>query len=45
MIPKVQGCMSARSATRRAQIIDGRRPHAVIEALLHPDQVGTTVTD
>ena len=45
MIPKVEGCMSARSDTRRAQIIDGRRPHAVIEALLHPDEVGTTVTD
>jgi acetylglutamate kinase len=45
MIPKVQGCVSARSDTRRAQIIDGRRPHAVIEALLHPDEVGTTITD
>ncbi len=45
MIPKVEGCISARSSTRRAQIIDGRRPHAVIEALLHPCEVGTTIAD
>jgi acetylglutamate kinase len=45
MIPKVEGCVSARSAKRRAQIIDGRQAHAVIEALLHPDSAGTTITD
>lgn len=44
MIPKVDGCLSAWSAKRRAQIIDGRQPHAVIDALLHPETVGTTVT-
>jgi acetylglutamate kinase len=44
MIPKVDGCLSAQSAKRRAQIIDGRQPHAVIQALLNPESVGTTVT-
>jgi acetylglutamate kinase len=45
MIPKVEGCLTARSPRRRAQIIDGRRSHAVLEALLDPDRIGTTVTE
>lgn len=45
MIPKVEGCISVQGRTGRAQIIDGRRPHAVLEALVHPDDVGTTITE
>jgi acetylglutamate kinase len=45
MIPKVEGCLAARSEKRRAQIIDGRQPNAVIDALLHPNDVGTTITE
>ena len=44
MIPKVEGCIRARSSKRRAQIVDGRRPHAAIEALLHPETIGTTLS-
>ena len=45
MIPKVEGCIRARSPKRLAQIIDGRHPHAVVEALLQPETIGTTITE
>ena len=44
MIPKVEACLRALSHTPEAQIVDGRRPHVLLEALAHPGQVGTTVT-
>ncbi len=44
MIPKVEGCIRARSPKRRAQIVDGRLPHAAIDALLNPDATGTTLS-
>jgi acetylglutamate kinase len=40
MIPKVEACLRA----QRAQIVDGRRPHVLLEALAHPGQIGTTVS-
>lgn len=43
MIPKVDGCIRSVSPTRTAQIIDGRRPHALLEALVDPGGVGTIV--
>lgn len=44
MIPKVEACIRALSETQEAQIVDGRRPHVLLEALMNSTQVGTTVT-
>ncbi len=33
MIPKVEACLLALSGTRKARIVDGRQPHAVLNAL------------
>lgn len=41
MIPKVDGCIRALSRTGAAQIIDGRRSHALLEALIAPMESGT----
>lgn len=43
MIPKVEACLGMVAAGRPAQIVDGRRPHAVLEALAHPDEYGTLI--
>ncbi|MFM9445615.1 acetylglutamate kinase [Streptomyces acidiscabies] len=43
MLPKMEGCLRAvRGGVRRAQVIDGRVPHAVVRSLLE-GQGGTTV--
>jgi acetylglutamate kinase len=44
MIPKVEACLRSLSRTAAAQIVDGRRPHALVEALTSPAGVGTTLT-
>ncbi|WP_422397565.1 acetylglutamate kinase [Streptomyces acidiscabies] len=43
MLPKMEGCLRAvRGGVRRAQVIDGRVPHAVVRSLLEGEG-GTTV--
>jgi acetylglutamate kinase len=43
MIPKVEACIRVLSAGCAGQIVDGRQPHALLEALVRPAEVGTTV--
>jgi len=46
MIPKVEACTRAvRSGVRRAHILDGRTPHALLLELFTDEGVGTMVTD
>ena len=41
MVPKVAACIRAAAPDRLPLIVDGRRPHVVIEALLGAEGVGT----
>jgi acetylglutamate kinase len=43
MIPKVEACLRALAGTAEAQIVDGRRPRVLLDALATPEGVGTTV--
>jgi len=44
MVPKVGACLTALTAgVRKTHIINGTRPHALIEELLTPDGVGTQI--
>ena len=44
MIPKMEACLRAvRGGVRAAHVIDGRRPHAVLAALITASTAGTTV--
>ena len=44
MLPKVQACFSAlKAGVRKTHIINGTRPHALIEELLTPEGVGTEI--
>ncbi len=44
MLPKVQACLTALGAgVRKTHIINGTRPHALIEELLTPEGVGTEI--
>lgn len=45
MIPKVEGSVRVVGAGRAAQIVNGRRPHAALQALTSPEGVGTLVRD
>jgi acetylglutamate kinase len=46
MIPKVEACARAvRSGVRRAHILDGRTPHALLLELFTDEGVGTMVVD
>ena len=44
-VPKLQACLRATSGGRAAQIVDGRVPHVVLDALLHAGSVGTILSD
>lgn len=44
MIPKVQACLRALDGVRRAHIIDGRVPHALVRELFTNQGVGTMIT-
>jgi len=44
MIPKVQACMGAlEKGARLARVVDGRRPHCILEALMSGNVAGTAV--
>ena len=44
MIPKVQACMAAlEKGARLARVVDGRRPHCIVEALQPGNVAGTAV--
>jgi acetylglutamate kinase len=44
MLPKVQACFTAlKAGVRKTHIINGTRPHALIEELLTPEGVGTEI--
>lgn len=44
MLPKMEGCLRAvRGGVPRAQVLDGRVPHAVLQAALGENGPGTTV--
>ncbi|MFF8193370.1 acetylglutamate kinase [Streptomyces bobili] len=44
MLPKMEGCLRAvRGGVRRAQVLDGRVPHAVLDGILGGTDPGTTV--
>jgi acetylglutamate kinase len=43
MIPKVEACIRALGQTGEAQIVDGRRPHVLLEAIAPQAAVGTIV--
>ncbi|WP_405792369.1 acetylglutamate kinase [Streptomyces sp. NBC_01506] len=44
MLPKMEGCLRAvRGGVRRAQVLDGRVPHAVLRGVLDETAPGTTV--
>ncbi|MEV0777128.1 acetylglutamate kinase [Streptomyces sp. NPDC050433] len=44
MLPKMEGCLRAvRGGVRRAQVLDGRVPHAVLRGVLDATGPGTTV--
>jgi acetylglutamate kinase len=44
MIPKVQACMSAlENGAQLSRVVDGRRPHCIVEALMHGNVAGTAV--
>ncbi|KND26181.1 acetylglutamate kinase [Streptomyces acidiscabies] len=46
MLPKMEGCLRAvRGGVRRAQVIDGRVPHAVVRSLLEREGGTTVVPD
>ncbi|WP_435887978.1 acetylglutamate kinase [Streptomyces niveus] len=45
MLPKMESCLSAvRGGVRRAHVLDGRVPHAVLRGVLDEVSPGTTVT-
>ena len=44
MIPKVEACLSALERVPRPTILDGGRPHAIVEHLLHGRTAGTVFT-
>ncbi|MGW1780562.1 acetylglutamate kinase [Streptomyces sp. NPDC002143] len=44
MLPKMEGCLRAvRSGVRKAHVLDGREPHALLRGLLDRTGPGTTV--
>ncbi|MGW7355512.1 acetylglutamate kinase [Streptomyces sp. NPDC054802] len=44
MLPKMEGCLRAvRAGVRRARVIDGRVPHALVHGVFAEDGPGTTV--
>lgn len=43
MIPKVEACVRALQGAAGAQIVNGRRPHALLEALAAPGRSGTVL--
>lgn len=44
MLPKMEGCLRAvRGGVRRAHVLDGRMPHAVLRGVLDETSPGTTV--
>ena len=44
MIPKVQACMGAlEKGACLARVVDGRRPHCIVEALMPGNVAGTAV--
>jgi acetylglutamate kinase len=44
MLPKVNACLTAlKAGVRKTHIINGTRPHALIEELLTPEGVGTEI--
>lgn len=44
MLPKMEGCLRAvRGGVRRAHVLDGRVPHAVLRGVLGENSPGTTV--
>nr|WP_268256516.1 acetylglutamate kinase [Streptomyces roseolus] len=44
MVPKMEGCLRAvRAGVGRAQVLDGRLPHAVLHGLFSADARGTTI--
>ena len=43
MIPKVEACMRALDTVPRVHIIDGRKPHALIDELLTDAGIGTMI--
>jgi acetylglutamate kinase len=44
MIPKVQACMEALTkGARLARVVDGRRPHCILESLIPDNAAGTAV--
>jgi acetylglutamate kinase len=44
MLPKMEGCLRAvRAGVRRARVIDGRVPHALVRGVFAEDGPGTTV--
>ena len=44
MIPKVQACMGAlEKGARLARVVDGRRPHCIVESLQPGNVAGTAV--
>ncbi|WP_330350654.1 acetylglutamate kinase [Streptomyces sp. NBC_00582] len=44
MLPKMEGCLRAvRAGVHRAQVLDGRVPHALLRGLLGEERTGTTV--
>jgi len=44
MIPKVEACVRAVTATHVAHIVNGRTPHVLLEVLANPETIGTTLT-
>ena len=45
MIPKIQACMDALSnGAKLARVVDGRRPHCILESLMPGNKAGTAVT-
>jgi acetylglutamate kinase len=44
MIPKVEACIRSLAGAGGAQIVDGRRPHVLLNALADPSHVGTTLS-
>jgi acetylglutamate kinase len=43
MIPKVEASVRFAAGGRRAVIVDGREPHAVLHTLANPGLIGTVV--
>jgi acetylglutamate kinase len=45
MIPKVECCVNAvKGGVKKAVILDGRKPHAILGCLIRGEKMGTTVT-